>query len=475
MAPTSYSGTARPSASRTSSDPTALRGVSAAVTAVPTYEPLQHPLTPAAQRALNQLPRTHNLEDVKNRLKLANELLSECAGTINDRLAVRAHETNRFKRELSGKENAPRTSQGAESAEDGEEREEVASTAEREQQREKLEKMESELEALRTKVSSMTDRMDEHVRKVIDSQVRIGDIGEVLTETNHITSVEAFENAEKRGTQKRQRRPSDEDEDDEDMEDEMAGTRESFEPTLDGSRSQRSITAPSGTFKSKLDKRKDDWQSLSLTTRYSKHNDYIGFKGIVHDAVHGDDGTPLPPATKWFTELEGRGSPIPGTQLQPSVSGNNPEDESDDDIAIAREIISTKCPILLTELVDPVTSTKCPHTYERRAIMDLLSKSREDVNRHPLRGRHDINRVDKALECPVPGCKMMLVADNLRVNPVLARKIKRLQAAKRRAEADDEDDSDSLTTSQRRRRGEAMSLETSSIIGEGDDDSMERD
>jgi hypothetical protein len=409
-------------------------------------------LTPAAQRALNQLQHTHNLDDVKKRFKLANELLAECAGQINDQLRYREDLTRKTKKEAAGKENAPRSSQGGEGAEDGEKNE--ADEERREQQREKVERMETELEQLRTKVTSMTSRMDEQVRKGIDAQVRIGDIGAILTEAKDIAGAEALENTQPLGTQRSRTRRNGGEDSDEELEDEEGGTMESFEPTLDGGRTQRSITAPSELFTKKLEQKKDDWQSLTLTTRYTKNNDYIGFKRMVHDAIHGDDGTPLPQPNKWFAELEGRGSPAPGTQAADGRHGN---EESDDDIAIAREVLSTKCPLTLREFNDPVTSTKCPHTFERDAIKQLISESHIDVDGNPLRGR---NRASQAVNCPVGGCSAMLTVADMRTDPILVRKIQRLQAAKRRAENED-DDSDVVSASPARKKERVVAVGSS--------------
>lgn len=456
---TPYRGTGRPSTIGRPSAAGPSRQPVAQAAIVPDYEPLQHPLTPAAQQALNQLQRIHNLEDVKKRLKLANELLAESAGGINDRLTAREKETRKIKREAPGKENAPGASQGGESAGDGESNE--ADEERREQLREKAEKMEQELEQLRTKVTTMTGRMDDHVRKVVDAQVRAGDITDILTETRTVATAEAMENVEARGTQRRRNRRNDDD--DEEMND-IPGTMASFEPTLDGGRTQQPITNPSQLFATKLGQKKDDWQSLSLTTRYTKNNDYIGFKRLVHDAIHGDDGTPLPPPNKWFAEIEGRGSPAPGTQAGTAGAA----EDSDDDIAIAREVISTKCPLTLKEFQDPVTSTKCPHTFERSAIKSLIQESTIDFNGNSIRGRRD-NRSDKAVNCPVGGCGAMLTVGDLRADPVLVRKIQRLQTAKRRQENEDDEDSDDLLNGPGGRGKGAVNLGSSSVNGDGDE------
>lgn len=122
--------------------------------------------------------------------------------------------------------------------------------------------------------------------------------------------------------------------------------------------------------------------TFSRPSRYSENNDYIGFKKIIHDARHPEeDAKPLPHPSTWFLD--------PTSASNPSPAGTE-----DDDLEVASERISTKCPITLLPMQDPVSSKKCPHSFEKQAIMGMINASRI---RHP--GPNGMN--EKAVRCPV--------------------------------------------------------------------------
>lgn len=117
--------------------------------------------------------------------------------------------------------------------------------------------------------------------------------------------------------------------------------------------------------------------------RYASNNDYIGFKKIVHDSRHPEnDARPMPHASTWFP-----GSP----SADDAAGGQRTDDVDDDDLEVASERISLKCPLTLLPMRQPVSSRKCPHSFERAAILELLSASH-------LRGR---GTGEKAMKCPV--------------------------------------------------------------------------
>lgn len=130
--------------------------------------------------------------------------------------------------------------------------------------------------------------------------------------------------------------------------------------------------------------------------RYATNNAYIGFKRIVHDALHpGADAPPIANASTWFPSDP---SLAPSTSTrntrahangQPTSAATDAEDDDDDDVAIASERISIKCPLTLLPYKDPVTSSKCPHSFEKAAILDMISKSAGRVGH------------EKAVQCPV--------------------------------------------------------------------------
>jgi hypothetical protein len=172
--------------------------------------------------------------------------------------------------------------------------------------------------------------------------------------------------------------------------------------------------------------------------RYSSHNDYIHFKRMVHDARYGDDGPPLPAPKFWFSE---RGSPAPG------LTSTQHRNDSDDDIAIERETISTRCPITLQNFKDPVTSTKCPHSFEGEAILQMIKQSGARIG----------SRGDRAVQCPVTGCEQMLSAQDVRPDPILVRKIRRIQKANEQGSEDEVSEEEDSRPMPSRRTGPAVS------------------
>ena len=77
------------------------------------------------------------------------------------------------------------------------------------------------------------------------------------------------------------------------------------------------------------------------------------------------------------------------------------DEEAEDDIAIARERISTRCPLTLREFDDPITSRKCPHTFEKSAIFGLIESIPPSNGR---RGANSSNNASKQVNCPITGC-----------------------------------------------------------------------
>lgn len=140
-----------------------------------------------------------------------------------------------------------------------------------------------------------------------------------------------------------------------------------------------------------------------------------------------------------------------------------PSPADSDDIAIQRERISLKCPLTLLPFQDPVTSTKCPHSFEREAIMDMISRSGRyapDANRPGRRLR--------AVKCPV--CSNLLTSEDLRTDPVLLRKVRRAEELEKR-EADD----DEMGESGREGGANEVTLGSDAESSDEDGDAMEVD
>jgi hypothetical protein len=187
-----------------------------------------------------------------------------------------------------------------------------------------------------------------------------------------------------------QNRHDDNEHDDDDIQDEQE-TQRSVGPTpgptpLDGSRP--SLTGVSDMYADRIERQKNDYTSISYVGRYARNGAYSNFKRMVHDARYRDD-RPLPDPETWFTET---GSPAPG------VTGHGEDHDGDDDIVMERATISVKCPLTFLPYKDPYTSLKCPHTFEKTAIMEMIRKS-------ALRaGGGSVGNGEKAVKCPVTGC-----------------------------------------------------------------------
>ena len=97
----------------------------------------------------------------------------------------------------------------------------------------------------------------------------------------------------------------------------------------------------------------------------------------------------MPHASTWFANA-------PENTADPTSHGETAAAATieDNDLAVASERISIKCPITLLPMRDPVTSQKCPHSFEKAAIMDMIRASSDTVSGS---GRHGL----KQTRCPI--------------------------------------------------------------------------
>ena len=137
---------------------------------------------------------------------------------------------------------------------------------------------------------------------------------------------------------------------------------------------------------------------LTIYYSYAANNDYVGFRKIIHDARHpGEDAPPMPHASTWFLESQetlGAGNDGAGGQAAAGV-------DDDEEVAIASEKKSVKCPITLQTMVEPLSSIKCPHSFEGFAILDMLRLSEVRIGGSGRRGVRDGEQAIKCPECNV--------------------------------------------------------------------------
>lgn len=263
---------------------------------LPDYEPLSTPLSPEAIRSLSQLSTNKDTRKYEEQLNKSIELLSASVRDLNDKYAERKDSLKRLqeKRGKNGEKN------------------------DRERAEEKA------VLALKNDVPRLTDECDLAVRSVIDLKVELEDGKVALRETAQKVEQEA-----------RMRRGRAEDEDD-DMAD-------------------ADFLGPIEVLKETKAKAAENYASMTLYEKYGVNNDYIGFKRLWHDAVHGADGKPLPDASKWFSQ-----------------NGGEDEGDDDDDLIVAEEHLDIHCPLSMVVMQDPYTSTVCKHTFEKDSIVQFL-------------------------------------------------------------------------------------------------------
>ncbi|RDH36549.1 zinc-finger of the MIZ type in Nse subunit-domain-containing protein [Aspergillus welwitschiae] len=454
---------------------------------LPPYQPPTSTLTtlshqPTTAPALSALLATHTSSTLKTHLQHAQEKLTDAAGEINERLtdAKERSKKSRERRRNLRSHTLENNNNGDGVDEEGGDSEDEG------------------IEEFEERVAQTTKVLEETIRGVIDAEVRGEELGRVISgleggvaERVRVRGVRRSQ----RGIGRRLRGHHGEDEEDEEEEGEDVDVDEDEEgavPFL-------------AQFEDELRGKMEEYEGLSLTRRYSTNNSYIGFYKIIHEAKHiGDEIPPPPHPSTWFAHLEDPHSqsqpqshPSTSTsastttatrQTRPTRARPQPpseeeeDDDDDDEIAIQTERISLKCPLTLLPFRDPVTSTKCPHSFEREAIFTMISGSNQMVP--DPRGSSGSGRAKRVRSVKCPVCEVQLTEFDLRSDPVLVRRVKRAEMAElRRRERemldDGEDDQDGgdggggggKRKRSGRRRGSAVEVDD----GDSDDDSGEDD
>lgn len=329
-------------------------------TELPDYQPPAHPLNLSAQQAIRDLPRSHKLDALKSHLKAANNHLTESAAEVNDHFQERVAQNEKRNARRAGAATSSQVSAN--------------------------EDTEREMDDMRTATDAMTTKLERSVRMVIDAGEEVKVVEEALRELDaNVTAgrgVLAPTQSTLGASQFRQNHGLDVD----------------GEENEDENRGQGAVEA----LKQKIGQHRTAYNASTMTDRYASHNDYVGFKKIVHDAHYpGEEAPPMPHASTWF----GDGGGNSFSQHQSSgggLRGGATQPDEDDDLVMASERISVKCPITLTEMKEPVSSTKCPHNFERQAFLEMVNSSEMRVG---AEGRR--NAGTKAMRCPVAGCDVV--------------------------------------------------------------------
>lgn len=397
---------------------------------VPRQPPVA-PLNAAARQALACLGQQQkNTKRLAHHLKQAADQLAVVAGQLNYR--------------------------GIDySAEQGKKRRRAEVNGEEEDQQEK-----TAYEDFQRKLQDLTRTTDNGVRAIVDDQIWLDRLPEIMKQI--ACKAEAASQASQRQIQHTEGKDEDEDE--------AARPDSSPPPSAE--------EVPSVLLKAAREDLSTKWSSRTLTQRYSQNNTYVEFYRTVHDSKNpGEDAPPLPHPSLWFANEEDVNPSYvaPGTQQQTQRHRRpgRPSDEADgaaseasfSDIEIAREKISIKCPITLVPFKSPVTSIKCPHSFDKAGITAMLQRTTislplTDAQMAEIKQIRDSRgKARKTAEfhipaIPCPVCSTLLTEADLHPDPVLLRKVHRIQAAEAREReaatsdldggSDDSDDEDGI-------------------------------
>ncbi|OJJ45471.1 hypothetical protein ASPZODRAFT_69562 [Penicilliopsis zonata CBS 506.65] len=388
-------------------------GSSRAPPMAPEYERPIAPLNAAGQRALSMHLQAHSLSRLKKHIQHAEEKLTDSAGEINERLTDARY---RYRKEEQRRRENEVELNILGSEEEGNDEDANQQSLQR-------------IAAMEQQVTSTSEKLEEQMRQIVDAEVKLESLSSIVHELGAEAETTAIQLQQARRRQRTRRQREDEDGDEDGEREEESD--ENYEGTPEReARDNARRNPPSQQLVDKLAAQSARWESLSLTERYTTNNAYIGFYRIVHESKHpSDEIPPVPNASTWFAHVE---ESVPTSNAR-RTRRNQQETDSDDDseIAIEREKTSLTCPLTLRTYVDPVSSSKCPHSFERSAIQDMInaSSSTISVSASAATSAGSRRRV-RAVKCPV--CTVMLAEADLRPDPVLLRRVRRAEEAMQR-------------------------------------------
>ncbi|KKY20473.1 putative chromosomal organization and dna repair protein [Phaeomoniella chlamydospora] len=374
------------------------------------YESPVAPLNEEAQQALDALLQAHSTRRLMDHVENLTKIVTDVAGQVND--------AGSDAKENYAKKRARIEANGEEPNEDDL----------------------RQLETLTGRIDGLTQRLDKTMREIVDSNIFVSALPGIVDEVKNGAAGTSTQLTTTTFAQSQRRTRARVIEDEEDEIDSELG--EVGHADIDGMGTQPTApspdSAPSAVFKKAVTAQNDVWNSKTLTSRYSTADQYVGFYKTVHDAKNpGDNAPPLPHASTWFLAEE-----------DPESSVLEDPQGEDEDLEVMAERISGRCPITTEYFRNPVTSTKCGHSFEHYAILQMMKPPAPSRSQ-----RSQTQSLVKTTPCPV--CDVPLTANDLRADPALLRKAKRLEAAEikaREENSDDEDDDAPRGTQQRAHR-----------------------
>ncbi|KAF7552140.1 hypothetical protein G7046_g7509 [Stylonectria norvegica] len=354
------------------------------VAVLPEYQPPSCPLDDVARRGIGELATDLGAAVYQTQLRDSLRFIGASVGDLHERL--------REQRRRVELQRSRREERGADKTEDEE-------------------RLESHVADLESKVNALTDESEAAIRDLIDRNAELEDEGVVLNDLyTHVNTATAHTAAARHRARRRQDPDLSPEEEDED---------------------EAKTPPPPSTIDllaTHIAEKQSAYTSLSMHERYALNNDYAAFKKLWHDAMAGEEGPPLPDASRWFRR---DGQPVMRGAAQilaaGGISGEGDDDDDDDDIAVEREVLSVNCPLTLRPMDQPYSNRKCKHTFEKAAILDYLQ----------MQGEH---------QCPQTGCSQMFSRikfdEDFYLDQAMVRRIKRARQAQEQQDMEDDGDDD---------------------------------
>lgn len=386
-------------------------------------QPQETGLNPQGQKALSDMLQGPTIaaarKGLQDRLTNAQQRLTEVAGDLNDTAAER---NSAFRKK------SERIESNGEPGDDDQR---------------------SHHEGFQRQVDTLTKELDQSVRNLIDIRTWHDGVPDALEHVITRSNAASYQLTPSRQHQRGQNG------DDMQVEDNV----DDEQPLVRPDPSQ----TPSLLLREVLSQKEKAWNAKSLTQRYSRNNDYVGFYKTVFDAKNpGENPPPLPHADFWFADEEGRAEEAIRAEI------GSGEENQDSELEIASERVRIKCPITFQPFRNPWKSTKCPHSFEKDAIFQMFHESTrylpwtpaQERELNQIRDRRARARREKEIGTPqvqCPECNVMLLQGDIEPNPVLLRKVKRILEKQRKeklaAENEESSDDDGPRGTQQRPMG----------------------
>ena len=198
------------------------------------YQPPSHPLDESAQCALQNLPREHKLDSLKHRLRAANNHLTHAAADVNERLQLRNTHYEKLKKRLE--------KQGSQ---DDEQYQMIVNA--------------------RKEADDMTGKLEEHVRRTIDSGAEVENIERALRELQEnvadgrgrfIQTQSTLGESHSGSTQNRRRQRVDSDDEENEFEDDTTQPIGENDSAI-------------GVLKRRIADQRSEYEAMSMADRYA--------------------------------------------------------------------------------------------------------------------------------------------------------------------------------------------------------------